>query len=241
MERIFALYKELDLGKNASCLQCREKCQGKDAISMPISPWQIGPKYHEDPYRLLFVGKTARGEVGIETPGGYLDARPEGQRCFDEYKRWPYWGYTSELLARLFGNPNEGWERIAFTNLIKCNASSKQDCTTQQMKENCLKNLGVAWREIQILAPRQIIFYTGWTYDDYIVEWSKTIGNRIVDRSGRDHIEPNGKRSIPWWHREIYADDKLVLRFLRTGHPERKNKEDYLNSLLNWIKQPAGI
>ena len=62
----------------------------------------------------------------------------------------------------------DGWEKVALTNLLKCNLGSTTDTSSTVMKNFCLRDLGVFRRELQIIQPRKIVLYTGRAYDDYL-------------------------------------------------------------------------
>ena len=126
------------------------------------------------------------------------------------------------------------WEHIAFTNVIKCNNSDKQDTATPDMKTNCMDKLGVIWQEIETLKPKAVIFYTGWDYDDHISRF--TFGDCFRDISDRTEKRPNGKKIIGWWERDFFVKETVVLRFLRTSHPERQEKQGFVEKIVQWIR-----
>ncbi len=147
---------------------------------------------------------------------------------------WPYWNYTKEIAKRLYGSAEEGWKRIAFSNIIKCNNSDSVDTATYEMKKYCIVELGVIWKEIEILQPKNVVFYTHWHYDDFIDKF--IVGDQYKDITDRNHKIPNGLKEISWWHREFYKDEKLIMRMLRTSHPERQQKEGFVSKIVEWIK-----
>lgn len=59
---------------------------------------------------------------------------------------------------------------------------------------------------------------------------------QYVDESDVDVSIPIGQKQLSWWSRKYYAaDGSLLTCFLRIGHPERMNKEDYVTEVANWI------
>lgn len=231
MDAIFQMYSDISIGNNKICKECIRGAIGQP-LSKPVSLWQVGDKFADDLHKVLFVGKTARGNPGIEHNYGFLDARKVGRDLFLQ-SDWHYWSYTKEMVRRLYGSATEGWQHIAFTNLVKCNNSSNSDNTPPERKHNCLNRLGVFQREVEILSPKRIVFYTHWDYDDYIASFR--YGATYLDITTPTTTQPNGQRVIPWWHRQFYSEGRVIMDFLRTSHPERKNKEDYVSGIVDWI------
>ena len=56
----------------------------------------------------------------------------------------------------------------ALSNIVKCNDGSTTDNTTDEIRTNCMDKLGVIWKEVEILKPKRIVFFTGRNYDDFI-------------------------------------------------------------------------
>jgi len=237
-ETIFDLYKSLALWKNRDCNDCRSRTEG---LSGPVSIWQVGEDFKNDPYRLVFIGKTARGtvrepdEVKPElNRDGYIDATREADNWIRE-ERAAYWNYTAAILQRLFGALDVGWRRIAFTNLVKCNASMGADTTPAAISENCIDKLGVVWHELEVLQPRHVILYTGHDYDEHLARY--TAGLDVSDVTDRQHFVKNGAKKMLWWERQYLSKGKLCFRLLRTSHPERQYKEGFVNNLVRWVKE----
>jgi hypothetical protein len=64
------------------------------------------------------------------------------------------------------------------------------------------------------------------------------INNRftIKEIHNKEFRMPNGRKTILWWDRQFYEGDKLIMRVLRTSHPERQNKEEFVEKIAIWIK-----
>jgi hypothetical protein len=203
----------------------------------PIGIWQVGRSYFDDPHRLVFVGKNARGSLRDDVESelsqrGFIDGTTAADQMIGE--KWgAYWNYTAEIITRVFGSLSLGWERIAFTNLMKCNNSMSMDTTNGAMKENCLKKLGVAWKELDILEPRNIVMFTGDRYDSFIDQWSSRF--EWHDKSRRDNKVPNGNKTILWWERDCFDGKGRRFRLLRTSHPERQKKEPFVERIARWV------
>ena len=232
---IFKLYRSLDLWTNPVCRQCRSDAAPE--LSGPIGVWQVGRKYESDAYRLLLIGKNARGTIF-----GNVDEQLEEQGFIDGTgfadesiykKRWAFWHYQTSIIERLFGSIDEGWERVACTNLIKCNNSMGIDTTSFETAKHCLDQLGVVWKEIDILKPLTIILFTGAKYDNFILNYTSKF--EYADKTDRIHRVTNGLETILWWERHCRDETGRTFRVLRTSHLERQMKAPFVERLARWI------
>lgn len=238
MDQIFEMYRNINLGRNDTCLKCKKTAAGEEL--WPVAIWNVGLEFHNDPYKILFVGKTAVDDPGQVNEDGILDARS----CAEEYFLKPesnIWRYLNTIVREMYGSPEEGWKHIAMSNLIKCNElrgpGAANDTTPETRKDYCLKDLGVFWRELEILKPRRVIFLTSWQYDGYIDKLYPTGDHcHYRDLHDRKHTILMGKKNIPWWHRRFFTGEKVCQEFLRTGHPERIQKNAFIENVLTWIK-----
>jgi hypothetical protein len=89
-------------------------------LSFPVSFWFVGEGYVNSKYKLVFVGKNARGNPGV-IRGAYLDARSKANELW--YGAWPYWSYTKIICDKVYGA--HSGDCISFTNLVKCNKLEK--------------------------------------------------------------------------------------------------------------------
>jgi hypothetical protein len=227
------MYREIHLGRNEVCRVCIQTHQQMGTpLSTPVSIWHVGDEFAGDCWKPMFVGKPAR-TIEILDGQDFNDARRNGERMFFNDGS-AYWRYTREIVRRLYGTEREGWKRIAFTNIIKCGNSEREDRTTKAMKVNCIDTLGVIWREIKVLKPKSVVLYTHDLCDDEIdrFEYTKEYED-VFDRHWWTQV---GAKKMLWWYREFRRDGATVLRLLRTSHPERKDKDEYLNFILDWIK-----
>src|SRR5690348_9918761 len=106
----------LRLLKNPTCKKCDAK------IRNPLAIWHVGASFATSNIRVLFIGKPHRGKPGIIRPSGLIDPRKKVESLRD--KAWPYWSYTREIARQIFGDREDGWNRIALTNLVKCTSVS---------------------------------------------------------------------------------------------------------------------
>ena len=144
------MFKEEDLVKKIGCLGCN-LCNLKNKLGC-VPMWQYGNNFDKSKYRILFVGKNARGN-GDNNYYNIADKLYNGV--------WAYWSYTRNICESL----SLTWEDICFTNLIKCNTSATIDTTSPEMKENCIIKQKFVRKEIEYIKPLHIVFYTNTDYD----------------------------------------------------------------------------
>lgn len=239
-QSIFDVYANLGIGvteengvwkcKRQICNECRsEDCN----LKKPSSLWQVGDHYFESKYKLLLVGKAARGNPGgacsLSDGSVILDTTGKGEEK-DEWHgfeclknmSWAYWRYSRELLQRLYGE--EGWEYVAFTNMVKCNSSDDQDTTTTLRKNNCVE---VIKSEIEYLKPKNIVFYTHYYYDTQI--------SAIFDKSETLETDNSTKR-MPLW-RFTGELNGHKINGIRVAHPQGKNKEKFLKAIIDRLTE----
>lgn len=220
--KLFEMYDEIQLGSSEICQNCKNNTHG---LSLPVPFWFVGKKFSENDEKLLFVGKNARGNPG-EIIENYLDCRKNAEELWNG--SYAYWSYIRNITEHIFGN--DLMDNIAFTNIVKCNSSVTVDTTSDLIKSNCIKDLQVLRKEIKLIEPKKIIFLTSWDYDGYM----KYIFDEIEE--GINTEIKIGKKTMPWWGFKGKLN-KTNIEVLRIGHPERKNKKDYVNAVVNWINK----
>lgn len=218
-KKIFELYKKLNIGEASSCMTCRKQNHN---LSAPISIWQVGNEYYDSQYRVLFVGKTARGEAGIKC-GSFMDATKAADELYDNVG-WAYWNYTKAITNSLYSEA--AWEKVAFTNMVKCNNSDTVDTATDSMKNFCLP---IFREEIKILQPKNIVFYTKDGYDEQI-----KILFDVITHSKFEDVNIGQKKMNSWTFEGIIENNKS--RVIRVGHPERMKKDDYVKHITEYIR-----
>jgi len=237
-KEIFDMYIREKMGCKSGNEYCKI-CQRNKNLAGPISFFHVGSEFKKDKYKIVFVGKNT-----WYNKNNYEEARYK-RRCFADGREFgrdsikepisSYWNYIKNITEKLYAEDiSIGMERIAITNIFKCNTSAEKDdssdITPHDIRQNCI-NFGIFEKEIQIMKPKHIIFLTGKQYD-------KEIGNfnfgcsKIID--GRKTRFDNGK--IVRWPRKLYRNGKLKYAVLRTSHPERKNKKVFTRNIIDWIK-----
>ena len=216
-EKVFEMYKKINIGKSDIC----QKCRGQNTnLSLPVSIWQVGDEYYDSKYRVLFVGKVARGTPG-EKHGDFMDSTKRADELYQNVG-WAYWNYTKAIANSLYDK--NAWEKIAFTNMVKCNSSNTIDTTTDSMRDFCLL---VLKEEIKMLKPKNIVFYTK-GYDEQIERLFDNIGN-----SKTEYVNIGKKEMSSWTFEGTIGDN--VVRCIRVGHPERLKKEAFVNHILQYL------
>lgn len=219
--QLLDLYRRIGFGRNEVCRSCRKKCPD---LTRPVGAWVVGKYFYFHETRLLFVGKNARG-----APGDQYQDFQSGFRASRDWlwkKPWPYWRYTRKISENIYGD--DSIENIAFTNIVKCNDSMGRDTTSSFTKNHCIDELNVIGREIAIIDPTHIVFYTSWGYDDYIPH----IFERFeIVKSAEIAI---GRKKMPWLEAKGVCEGRNIS-ILRAGHPERMKKADYVSAICQWV------
>ncbi len=223
------------IGENAICKICRTE-HGIDTT--PLTPYLFPSDDSLPENRIMFIGKTARGD-GI---GDYIDDTIEDVTKFgNEFIRessWAFYSYTREIIETYFGDLEEGIKNISFSNMVKCNNSSMTDETTYEAKVCCVDKNQFIWKELNIINPKRIIFYTHYYYDNFIEQYRPNNCTSIKDITDKKERVDIGEKTSLFWHREFYdKDDNLICTFLRTSHPMMKNREDFVESILQWLNK----
>ena len=229
-EKILKMYAEKHLSvrhddsTNSVCKECKKSCDQKGVeLKGAISAYCVGKNFYKNPYRVLFVGKTARDNPGSVEAHCYNTFTVSRDGLW--HVSWPYWCYTRLICQNVFGN--DSIENIAFTNMVKCNISSTTDKNTKEMNDLCITQLEIIKEEIKIIKPTKIIFYTARDYDGYI---QNLFDDFTVKVDGQCQI---GRKNMPWLEAASKADG---IRILRVGHPERLKKVDFTDKISAWIK-----
>lgn len=225
----------LHLLHNDVCGRCDAK------IRHPLLPWIIGQRFADSRERVLFVGKPHRGLPGVLLSSGVIDpTEMVAQSLWDI--SWPYWSYTREIAERLYGTPDAA-AHIAFTNIIKCTnvgaedeTTSATDQTTRLMAQCCISDLKVIWREIELLQPLTLVFYTYGLYREILRAVPVALEGSVREVTSEDHFVMCRSKHLGWWERTCRTSWAEDLRVLVTGHPERMGRLEFVDLLTQWIR-----
>lgn len=240
-KKIYDEYIKMGVWECKECQACREEEKNFSKSEFCTTGiWAVGENYCSN--RILFVGKVARGDGGGKY---YKDSRifdcTESSRGYlwdNKSRNRAYWSYTKEICKNVFGS--DTIENIAFTNIIKCNTSSGIDKTTEDTKRHCIEKMQVFRKELEILKPKIIIFYTGKDYDEYIFKPGIVFDECLHQPSDLPEMKSIGKKMVPW-REEIMKLDDMSIFTLRTGHPERLKKADFVNSIKEYIEKHINL
>ena len=224
-KKLMEMYDSIRLGDNPICQECKASVP---EFSMPVSAWVVGNHFYEHEKRVLFVGKTARSDPG-DVYGSYRTAFHVTRELLWE-KSWAYWSYTGGITEALYGEDSP--EHIAFTNMVKCNDSPDIDTTSELVKKNCVCRLKVLKREISVIQPTHIVFYTNRDYDNVLPEAFDAF--RIL----QDETVPVGQRSMPWMEAEGSIGGR-GYRILRIGHPQYKKRDEFIRLVCSFVNSTA--
>ena len=255
---ILDMYKEKQLYKNDICNKCKAQAIKETGwISKPLAIWHVGKGFASDRYKILFIGKPHReshadefymkkniseylpAENCLKMDSTYQVSIAENlaTRLFFK-KRWAYWSYTKALIKSLYSikDDAEAWEKIAITNIVKCTISMGNDGTSDIMKKSCIDDLGIIWREIELLKPKNIIFYTGRDYDNYLQDYTlkKHLGTDNIELI-EDKSNKIGQKDCRFWYRKVYLKNEESINVLVVGHPQYMKKDQYLEMIKNWL------
>ena len=239
-ERIWNnVYKEY-IGNNW-CKKCRERCKMQNVqIGLPVGIWQYGENFEsKENNKLMFIGKTAVTEKkddiqdNIERYKQYASAADLLYN--DNYSA--YWHYVKEIVDKVCGN--NGWENIAFSNLIKCNNNSVNDTTLNTMIECCCRENMIILREIVLIKPKYVIFMVGDYYFNHIKDMLENGRQKYLIKQydiiscGKVSV---GRKVMPYYKFNITYIDDSIAHCLLVGHPQYKNKYDYVEKVVSFIK-----
>ena len=232
-------YKKLiNLYENDLHIPNNEMCNICDStFKQPLLPWQVGNKYFTDNGGIFIAGKPHRGTPGKVRDSNVIDGREVGKKLFFG-KSWPYWSYTKEILNILFETSEESWEHITFSNIVKCTSTNSDDNTSLQCAKQCIVENKVIFKEIELLKPRKILFFT-WSMHRHLLNDIPIAKNETIIEHTNNKFRKNcGAKKLGWWERSFTAKWGSKVDFLIVGHPERMKKVEYVNMVAEWLKKP---
>lgn len=234
-DQVFKMYHHISLGENEICYECKKEGN----IEIPLSIYYVGVNLpcHDS---IFFIGKTAVGGEGIGPVinSSFTDSTTFGEESLDGLERLSglraYYSYTHEIIKHYYGSYEKGKRNVALSNIVKCNNTTTNDSTDYRRKDFCIKKLQTIWKEVDLLLPKKIVFYTNTYYDDFIDEFRPNLCESI-----EDIIDTNvmiGNKNSPFWHRRFYnKDGNIICDFLRLSHPQRMKKDEYVSCVVEWL------
>ena len=137
-------------------------------------------------------------------------------------------------------------DNIFITNLVKCNVFEKgvdsENITRYDFFSNCID---IFEKEIEIVKPSHIIFFTNDRYDKLIDNLCFGYGeNNFQDISDWNNRKIITKRDLKikdvyWWHRKFPKSGMQKMHFLRTRHPQGapEKEKEFTTEIINWIQK----
>ena len=231
-DKLIRIYEDqLNIPRNAVCGNCDSE------YKQPLLPWQIGKKYFTGKGGVFVAGKPHRGTPGIVRPSGVIDGRKVGERLFFN-ESWPYWNYTKEALNSIYGTSKESWAHITFSNIVKCSSTDTQDKTSWLCAKQCVAENGVVFKEIELLQPRKILFFTWSMHRSLLEKVPFARSGTVVEHTSSEHKRECGAKKLGWWDRTLVANWGSRVDYLVLGHPERMKKTEYVAMVSEWLKKP---
>lgn len=179
------MWNELYSGfKKQDCVNCYKQISSFNnhkVISFPQPIPYIGPDFHKNLYGLVFVGiESYNNEVRHKLemtryyPFESIEDNPE--QASSEYikqlfygkanPKSQFWKWVKYISEEILGKEN-AFRQIAWTNLLKCQCrkgitlDSDKFEAHQDLIENCIRELGYIFREIQKIKAKNIIVFSG--------------------------------------------------------------------------------
>lgn len=237
------LFNEMKIGNNSECMNCKTT---EKNLQNPIHTWLIGDEFEQSSLRILIVTKTAINDdswtekynINKEILCGLSDLNETAIWLLKYKRRSPTLRRISKIAKAIHNDPDNCYNRIAWTNLIKCNSGTTQDTTSDAMADSCLNIQGFIWKEIELLRPTHILFLTGTKYDSYIGNEFKNKMDKYIYSSEKYGIMDH-KMNV--W--EFTVKNKIngdCFKCVRTWHPQNRKKGMtdyfYVQSLVDWIR-----
>jgi hypothetical protein len=226
------------------CLLQNPVCEQCDAqLRHPLMPWMVGKLFESSAERILFVGKPHRGTPGTLLASGIIDPTIDPNNGVQRYWKahWPYWSYTREIAENLYGPQSADF--VAFTNLVKCtnvNAddgeSKSTDQTTHKMLECCVLKLGVIWKEVSLVKPYTVVFYTYQLHPEMLEDVPIALSGSMRQITSQNHSVQCRNKRLHWWERTCRTSWTDNFRLLVIGHPERMARREFVQLLTNWLR-----
>ena len=222
------------------CERCKAYCKKHEReMHGPLSYFKVGGQFENNERKIVFVGKThwynkkQVKELNNFNNSIFKDCRNDCLKMFKNDSRFLV--YIRKMTEKVYPDAKsaeELLERIAITNLTKCNTSEGSDDTTPYyLTNNCIE---LFEKEIELLNPARLIFFTGAVYDDYILKLNFGFINSPIERKSQRNKVKIGNLQTLWWERE-FSDNKRIMHVLRTRHPVRA-PSGFVDKIVSWIK-----
>lgn len=223
------------IGLNDICKGCKQQ---NNMFTTPLTPYLISNKSIDPENRIMFIGKVARGEdVGFKIEDNLEDVTEFGEQSLRN-SSWAFYSYTKEIVETYYGDFERALPHISFSNMVKCNNETMNDTTPYDAKICCIEKNRFIWKEVEIIEPKRLIFYTHSYYDNFINDYRPQNYHRHKDITDINFSVPIGAKVSLYWHREFYdKSGNIICKFLRVSHPMMQRRRDFIDCVLNWLRE----
>ncbi len=173
--KVYDYYINNEIGHNELCKKCKSLSEKKGdfLINGPIPIFHIGKEYQKSETKLLFLGTVAYGWEG-ELNDNFFKADKQARQknkseiidlvetrieelFFARRERMPFFTYLRESSNLVFDN--NGYSKIAITNLLKCNSGAVRNHYPQKVFDYCIKSdlTGNLMSDLDLLTPTHIV------------------------------------------------------------------------------------
>jgi len=175
--KVYDYYINNEMGNNDVCKACRNLSEkkGHTLVNGPIPIFHIGKEYKKSKTKLLFLGTVAYGWKG-ELNDMFFKADKNTRQnkkldtidkveeriedlFFARNERMLYFTYLRESSKFIFAD--DGYSKIAISNLLKCNSGAIRNHYPQKAFDYCIKAdtgyTGNLISDLEILAPTHIV------------------------------------------------------------------------------------
>jgi len=215
IKNVYNMYHEYKVGWSENCQICQDnfyKKKKKELIG-PLPIYHVGEDYGKDDLRLLIYGYVAYGwscNEGFTAKGsGWKDKNAENylevyrkieSRVKDlfEQKYCRLFGSIKAICERIYGDSDQGYKKIAISNLIKCNHGEKKEKTLPtSVKAHCANKCHgylVAAHETKVLAPTHVLVLSKTDYPkhfDFIPGWNNNMKFLILPHPSSPRSKSN--------------------------------------------------
>jgi hypothetical protein len=248
-KNLFEMYKQVINGAHCKACYERDKSEKRNR-NPPASFWNLGDYFADKTKpRIAFVGKSMwltreNLERDCERIEPVYDIRFLAPEFYVPPSRgYRYWKCIKNVSDKVYSTEKDGLDflkNIFITNLVKCNVvgNNYRDKTDFEYYKNCID---IFEKEIEIVAPSHVIFFTGDSFDSLMEKLRFGYGESDwKDCSSKDCIrqitarKKVKRKSVHWWHRTFYRDGRPSMHFLRTNHPQG-TPEEFDSEIVNWI------
>jgi len=242
------------------CLICEDEAkQIRSDGGVKVGPktlFHVGDSFEHRRFRPVFVGKTDwynlkqwQSEEPISTHGKIIkNTFGQGTEWYKDDGGVAFWRYIKEITQEI----NLSLDDYAVSNLAKCDVMYKyakekyKEDTPLIMYQKCTKIFN---KEMQILRPTHIIFFTNEYFDDLIHAirfWFDDYSyyqdikeSYYIKQITNSYKVKKRNRTACWWHRSFYYDSsrkKPELQFLRTRHPQGAPGK-FKEKIIEWLEE----